>query len=700
MSTSPHRKFPTASLKAIWPALLYLGLTLILTYPVLRHLGTAIAGFDGRDSLQHVWYQWWLKETLLQWGIWPERVFHLYFPLGANHPVLAIHPYVPLVSLPFTLFFDPLSSYNLAFLLGFPLAGLTGYWLAYYLCHHRGAALIGGLIFAFYPNRLGHAAAGHLLLTTNYFLPLYALSLLMLLRRPSFRRAIWHGAVTVLLALAQPTHIGYGAIPIFLILGGHYFGVTIWAAVKKTQARWPVSSALWLAISITMAVSVFLPFAWPTLAQNRQGQLDYLTPADLTDHATDLLAFALPSPYNPILVKFGLTQNFGQNIIDRPRDLEEQLAYIGLAALGLATLALWKKWQTAQPWLWLTIIAGLLSLGPRLKIDSVVSNVALPYTWLTYLPFFAWSRTPGRLNETVMLGIGVLAAMGAAWLLKWQGSKRTAILTALGLGAFIIIEYAVIFPFPTEQRPVSDYYFQLAQSDSRGGILPLPVTGSRRASNYAMFYQTTHQRPLAGGYIERDPLGTVELKEFLNQLASPLPGQTVFNAPSNEARLAILTNLGIEQIIVQPKLMTDRAAKATLTWLPELLGPPLFKDDDTLAWSIPAGGHLPDRQLLPDQENWEVLQDGRVIRLKKEGYLFIYAAQPEQITLNLELAAPADTDLTFLFNDGSPETWPLSGPTAPQLEPVSLRPGFNYFRLTTEPAVDVDFVGISIKIQP
>jgi len=674
----------------LWPALLYLGLTLVLTYPVFRHLGTAVAGFDGRDAWQHVWYQWWLKETLLDWGIWPDRIFHLYYPLGASHPVLALHPYVPLVSLPFTQFFGPLVSYNLFFLLGFVLSGLSGYWLAYYLSHRRDAALIGGLIFAFYPNRLGHAAAGHLLLTANYFLPLYALSLLMLLRRPSLRRTIWHATITVLLALAQPTHIGYGIIPIFLIIGGHYF-FNAWRHKSETL----ILAMRWLGLSVALAGLAFLPFAWPTLTQTRQGNLDYLTPADLTDHSTDLLAFILPSPHNPIL-PFSL----GQSIIDSPRDLEEQLAYLGLAALGLTALAVWKKWRIAQPWLWLTVVAGLLSLGPLLKVNGAVSNVSLPYTWLTYLPFFAWSRTPGRLNETVLLGASVLASLGAAWLLSRQNLKQAASLTALGLGAFIIIEYATIFPFPIEQRTVSDYYVQLANADSQAGILSLPVTGSRRAGNYAMYYQTIHQRPLAGGYIERDPPGTVELKEFLNQLVSPLPAQTVFEAPSAEIRRGILVDMRIEQIIAQPQLMTDRAAKSTLAWLPELLGPPVFTDDDTLAWLIPAGENLPDRQLLPEQENWEVLHDGRILRLKKEGYLFIYAGQGESAALNFAVDTPTEANINFRFNDDASQSRVVGSETVFQLESVRLRQGFNYIRLTTEPATDIDFVGISTETRP
>ncbi len=670
--------------------LLYTLLTLLLTDPVFRHLNRAVAGFDGRDPFQHVWYQWWLKETLLELGVWPDWVSHLYYPLGAAHPVLALHPYVPLASLPFTLLFGPLISYNIAFLLTFILSGLAGYLLCRYISNHTGAALIGGLIFAFYPNRFGHAAAGHLLLNSTYFLPLYALSLLILLRRPTLKIAIWHGVVAALLALTQPTHIGYGMIPITLVL----------VAAHLLGRHMPLRNLVWLGAAYLVALLLFLPFAWPLLRQ-AQSELAYLTPDNLTKHSTDLLAFIMPSPYNPLLLKMGLVPAFSATLVDGLRDLEEQLAYPGLVAMGLLLLALWKQWRTARIWLALTLLCGLLSLGPLLKVGGEVKDFPLPYTWLTYMPFFAWSRTPGRLNETMMLGVAVLAAIGAAWLLgRWRQSSQRRTLLAVGLGALILAEYLVIFPFPTEHHPVSNYYRQLADESPNGGVLEVPVAGSRRASNYAMYHQTIHEHPLAGGYIERDPTGTVELKEFLNQLISPLPDQTIFANPDETQRRAILTDMNITQLIAQPTLMTDRAARARQDYLPLLLGPPSFEDETIRVYDIQpeAVNNLPVQQLLPDQDNWEVLQEGATLRLKKEGYLFIYAAEAGQATLNFQVdGPPKPTRLTLRFNEAELDPYLLETATAQNTGPLTLRQGLNYIYLSTEPSRDITFFEISIQ---
>lgn len=683
-------------LKVLGLMLFYGLLTMILTYPVAAQLDTSAAGFAGRDSWQHVWYQWWLKEMLLERGAWLDKVKDLYYPLGANHPVLALHPYVPLVSLPLTLLFGPLVSYNIAFCLSFILSGLSSYWLCRYLCRQTAPALLGGLIFAFYPNRLGHAAAGHLLLTTNYFLPLYALSLLILLKRPSAKTAVWHGLVTALLALAQPTHLGYGIIPLFLFLVGGWL-ITSGTKSKMNERAAPVHLLVWLAGAGLLALALFLPFGWPILSQNWQGQLAYLTPENPTEHATDLLAYIMPSPYNPILVQMGLVPSFSGSIIGGLRDLEERLAYPGITVLLLAAWAVWQRWRAARMWLGLTLTCALFSLGPLLKIGGVVTGFPLPYTWLMELPFFAWSRTPGRFNETIMLGLAVLAALGAARLLGRAG--RWQFWGAAGLALLILLEYLVIFPFPEEARAISAYYAELRQEKLDGGVLELPVAGSRRASNYAMYYQTVHQQPLAGGYIERDPVGTVELKEFLNQLVSPLPAQTVIAVPGAADRLAILADMSIRRVIAHPDLLTDRAARSTRDYLPHLLGSTIFADADTLVYTVPLGGsHLPSWQILPDQENWEVLETGAALRLKEAGYLFLYTGASSSISLNFQVDhLPQPTTLSIRFNDSITTNHILEETsTSYTTGPLPLRRGFNYLHLSTEPAAAIDFLKIGL----
>jgi hypothetical protein len=264
----------------------------------------------------------------------------------------------------------------------------------------------------------------------------------------------------------------------------------------------------------------------------------------------------------------------------------------------------------------------------------------------------------------------------------------------------MLIEYGLIFPFPVEVRSIPGYYQELAQEPLDGAVLEVPVSGSRRASNYAMYYQTVHQHPLAGGYIERDPPGTVELKEFLNQLLSPLPLQAVFIPPDEAQRRAILADMKIRRVIAHPDLMTDKAAQATRAYLPSLLGTTLFADDALLVYPLPREetADLPTWQLLPDQENWEVVKEGTALRLKKTGYLFIYAAAAGRASVQFQLDQPAPpTQLTWQLNDSPTERYALESLTLYTTEPLPLRQGLNYFQLTTEPAEDIEFLQITVQ---
>jgi hypothetical protein len=233
-----------------------------------------------------------------------------------------------------------------------------------------------------------------------------------------------------------------------------------------------------------------------------------------------------------------------------------------------------------------------------------------------------------------------------------------------------------------------------------GGVLEMPVSGSRRATNYALYYQTTHQQPLAGGYIERDPPGTVELKEFLNQLLSPLPAQTVFTPPGEAERRSILADMKIRRVIAHPDLMTDKAAQATRAYLPLLLGNTIFADEDILVYSVQSEGDstLPTWQVLPDQENWEVVKEGTALRLKKMGYLFIYAAAGGHASLQFQLDnLPQPAQLTWRLNDGLMESYTLESLTSYTTAPLPLRRGLNYFQLATEPAQDIEFLQITLS---
>lgn len=667
----------------------YTLLAVLITWPVTATLANAVGGFAGRDSFQHVWLFWWFWEALLNQGQLPSTVTTIYFPQGAAHAVLWIHALVPLVGLPLTGLVGPTVTYNLLLLLSLSLTGLTGYLLCLELVRQPLAAFIGGLIFTFAPIRLGHTAAGHQLLVFSFALPLYTLALWLWLQRPTRRRAALNAVALFLVLISHPNFIGYFLLPITLVLLLAHWRRQGWFS----GPQWRQLLLSWLAAGL-----LFLPFAAPLAADLIDQNLGFLTPDDPGEHSADLLSLALPSPFHPLWQ--GQPPALITRVLDGERALEEGFNYLGIVTLILIGLALWRRWSQVCLWLGLGLLTMVLSLGPTLRLAGQDTGLPLPYALLTDWPFFSWSRTPDRLNMTTMLAVSIIAAAGAAWLNEQVRTPGRQWAVTLGLTALICLDYLPLWPFPIDAPPVSAYYHQLAHSQLDGGLLELPVTGSRRASNYAMFYQTTHHQPLAGGYIERDPPGTVEMKEFLNQLVSPIPVQTVLALPDNAQRRAILADMRIEQAIAYPALMTDRAARDQLAYLPDLLGQAALTDESLQLYRVsdPTAALSGQLLLLPDQENWEVVHEGAAFRLKHSGFLFLYAPEAGCAAVDFQIAPPGDaTTLTWQFNDSS-GTNKLIDAVPLTIDPLSLSKGLNTIRLATHPEWDLDFLKIEAHL--
>lgn len=679
----PFRRPLSVGAQTLLATAAYLLLAILVTWPVAARLAGAVGGFDGRDSFQHVWLFWWFWEALLNRWQLPAYVDVLYFPQGAFHPVLWLHPFVPLWGLPLTGVIGSRATYNIALLLSIALSGTSGFLLARNFVK-TPAAFLGGLIFAFAPTRMGHTLAGHQLLVFNLALPLYALALHLWLRRPSRRVSSLYTISLFLVLISHPNFVGFFLLPVTLVLMAAHWWRFGWFS---TLQRWR------LLVCWAVAAIAFLPFAWPLLVELTGQNLGYLTPTNPAEHSADLLSFVTPSPYHPLWNDS--PPSFITAVLDRPRALEEGFNYLGLSVLALVGLAVWQRRRPVTVWLALALLSAVLALGPALKIGGHETGLPLPYALLINLPFFSWGRTPGRLNITTMLAVSVMAAVGANWLLTKIQKPALNRLLVIGLSGLILLEYLPMWPFPIDPLAVPNAYRTVVALQPGQGLLDMPVFGSRRASNYAMFYQTVHRRPMVNGYIERDPPGTQEIQQFADRLLSPPPVlPEVLVTPTLDERRAILHDLGIAQVVAHPDQLTDSAARATLSFMPHLLGDPVYADETLLIWNTPpVETDVPSLARLLAEDGWEGLTGGTVLRLKEAGLLFVYAAKAGPATLTIQPAAPLEGDKTLLINDEA-----VSGDATIQV-PLQLRAKLNWisFRLTGCNSCDLDFERITVK---
>ncbi|GIK43196.1 MAG: hypothetical protein BroJett011_70290 [Chloroflexota bacterium] len=675
---------------AIFIVVSYILLTIILTYPVAFRLTSHIAGFPGEDNLQWRWFLWWFKHSLLNLQTSVSHVSVLFAPTGGDQPLYAVTTYVPALALPLTLLGGPTLSFNLSVLLSFAFSGYTAYLLAYYLTRRRWAAFVGGLIFAFFPARFGYATGTFLAQLTTYFLPVYLLALFVLARQPSLRRAVWTAVTLAILCLTWPLHVVYGVVALtlpFLICQG-----LIW--LRRPEKR---GSLKYFGLAFGLAFALLLGFYWPLLSSMLRGDHAHLGGKDTIYFAADLLAFAAPSNYHPVLQPLHLLPQYATRILADRDDIQERLVYIGLTPLVLVGLGLLKFRGRLAFWLLTALAAMFLSLGPLLKfngslvqldIEGYVGYVVLPYALLRSIPVLDWSPVLGRLNVTTMLCVAMMASYGVTALLS--GRKRAwRPALVLVLAGLILFEFWTIFPFPTEPDKVPEFYYRLKQEAAARPqmIIDLPLPGEPAYNNYSMHYQTVHEQPLAGGHLMREPAGAHEMLAFLNQLLLPPPDQPVIALPGTQARLGLLNKFGFTKITARLPLMTNAAAQSQLTYLSTWLGQPR-PEGEVAVFEIPPGGDPPHAVSLLGGDGWQTAENTAGLEIRSPAELLVYLDEGQGRSLRLHLAvfAPQSSGRYLTVNlDGRPlARLYLQQETLTYQLPLSLGPGAHQFTFYPE----------------
>ena len=119
-----------AHLRRTWLVLItYLGLTIVMTWPMVLHLTDAIPG-DGFDGWQNYWNLWWVKQALLILKTNPYFTDYLYAPTGVSLLFHTLNIFNALWTLPLQLNFGLTIAYNSVVLVSFTLAGYGGYLLS------------------------------------------------------------------------------------------------------------------------------------------------------------------------------------------------------------------------------------------------------------------------------------------------------------------------------------------------------------------------------------------------------------------------------------------------------------------------------------------------------------------------------------------------------------------------------------------
>ena len=465
---------------AVYAALAYLILVLLLTCPAIFHLQDRLIG-NNIDNWIYYWNNWWIGRAIAEGHSWfsTEMIF---FPQGTS---LLAHSHSLLSSLLVWLLeplAGPVAAFNLVWLWGLWLSAWGMFLLVRELAKQPVAAFVAGFVFAFAPYHLTQYLA-HMHLGTIQWWPFYILFLWRSLRQPGWGNAALAG---VFLSLSFWTGIQQA-----VFLG-------LWTAVYLLWWVWTNRPIAWLQTGrqlLLMGVAFFvlsLPVVWPIL-NNLSALVGTAAEGDESlIKQTDLVAYVVPPTYQPLWgeAMVPIYQNFRVNQAFMP--------YIGVGVLLLCLLALWKQWREARFWLWSGLVWLVLAAGSQLRFNGTVyESIQLPYNLIKSIFPISAIRTPERFNLLLVVSMAVLVGLAVSWL--WQQRQWRWLLPLIGL--VLLLDYLPA-PLPMWELPVSSPYLaEFAEIEPEAGVVNVPM--GYDLAKLLLYYQTLHGHPAVEGHFSR-----------------------------------------------------------------------------------------------------------------------------------------------------------------------------------------------------
>src|SRR5947207_4187934 len=436
--------------------LLYVILTIAMTYPVAFFLRTKVIGGPA-DSFHFLWELWYVAHALFDLNKSPFFDPDVFVPFGfsliRNQD---LSPGTVLLFSPLTHFFGEVFTYNFLVLVSFPLTAFGGYLLARELWSNRTAAILAGIIIGFCPYRFAHSM-GHLSIVSTEWIPFFFLYLERLISRPRLKSAVLAG---VFFGLSAWTTWYY--LVMVPISAAFYVLFRIrWRAPRKEL--WElVRLSL---VSVGVALILLLPFLIPYYRATHGAVVDYRGAGESQAFAAALADYIIPPTTH-----FWWGRTVAQLWRSGANGLwqSEWQLYLGTIALLLAAGGVFDlRLRIVLALIAMALGCLLFSFGPGIYLthppplssetnDVALSSIPAPGRLLRQLPGFNHLRSWARLGFFVELAVGLLAAAGLVRLLDWL-KERFHAAPAAQLGLVAIVTGLVlfdVFPRPMGMSPV------------------------------------------------------------------------------------------------------------------------------------------------------------------------------------------------------------------------------------------------------
>ena len=518
----------------------YVGATILMTWPLLGHFGSALP-HDLGDPAFVSWVYWWnAHATPLTERWWNAPIFvPLKGAFAFSESILSVAPITtPLQWLGAT----PVVAYNVVFVLSFFLSAVGAHALAFRLTRRHDASLLAGLAFGFSPYRVPQIPHEQLLITWWMPLGLYALHQFLETRRTRYLigfgvcwclNGLTSGyflvffAVIVLLwiawfarsrrdLLALVTTLVVASLPVAPVVIGYQqrqaaFGFerglkeiqslsaqlqSFWSASIDTVARhWtfrtPAEGQLYpgLIVALLAVTGIVLGVraqARPPRSRGRRA---------LVGVACAALAIGLAE---------AATGGWQPSIGGATISLTHPYKIISVATWFFAIALVWDRrwrdaWRRRSTFAFYAIAAAVtavLALGPTGLVFDARFLLFAPYTWLMSMPGGHALRVPARFGHVAILCLVQVAAMAFVRIFP-RGLPRAAF-TACALAVFVEGWMPML---PLAPLPAS---FDVAAIDPGAPLLVLP-RHSLLDDTADMLRSTADGHPLLNGYSGYSP---------------------------------------------------------------------------------------------------------------------------------------------------------------------------------------------------
>lgn len=530
-------------------------LTLVMTYPLVLHMGTSIVGSMGGDNIYFVWLMRWFERSIFELHISPFFSPFLNYPQGWYLTSTDTTPIMVFLGLPASMLFNWVWGYNFSMMASFMLAGWFMYLWVRHLTGDNLAGLVAGTIYAFLPYHMAHFVIGHMNLSGIQWFPLFFWGLFDLLRQKEFSwRPVLLAAIAAgLIGLTSMYYIYMTVIIAAVFVGGYL----VFGGFKrlKEKAFWKSSIAFGVLAAILVAATLI-----PYLQMSAQNGLTSRSAEYVSNYSASLTDFFVPSRFNFLWGDY-IRTHFSQEY------WQESNLYIGLVAFVLMVVGWFTKRRITQVGnlLW---VAGLTALGAyilALGIDvhwlgqqvttlpdwlntllhrNGSEPIYLPaYFLFQHLPFFAKMRVMMRFGLFALVMTSMMAGLGAHALLK--NVKRN--IKNWAYAGLLVLAFLEFFPGGLGSwmnevvgRPV-DYW--LAEQPDTGAVAQFPF--SVEGDQTQVFYTGIYEKPFLGGFFNANS------PQQYNDIA---PIMATF--PSSES-ISLLADLGVTYVIVDSSQYED-----------------------------------------------------------------------------------------------------------------------------------------------